>query len=125
MISFPAYNGVYRKAQPILGKLEPGNSNGLTLKRNSEKFTFLYNNHPIAKLSSRAANFYKEKISQGYDVEKIIFLASIKWYANEDQDPAQSFEALKSWYTGLFQIVLIKNSKASEALLQPNLRVGS
>ena len=109
MISFPAYKSVYKNAQPILEKLEPGNSNGLTLSQNGNKFDFLYKNYPIARLSSQASEYYTEKISQGYTVEKVIFLASIKWQADEDQDQSLRTEALKSWYTGLFQIVLIKN----------------
>ncbi|MFC1882824.1 ATP-dependent helicase, partial [Thermodesulfobacteriota bacterium] len=113
VISFPAYNNVYKNAQPLLEKLEPGNSNRLILKQNDERFTFFNDKYPIARLSSQASEYYTEKISQGYTVEKLIFLASVKWYADEDQDPSQSIEALKSWYTGLFQIVLIKNMKGT------------
>jgi ATP-dependent DNA helicase RecQ len=110
VISFPAYNNVYKKAQPILQSLEPGISTGITLKQNGNKFTFFYKNYPIAKFSAQGAMYYNEKLSQGYDIEKITYLASIRWWADEDQDQKQSVEILKSWYTGLFQIVLIKKT---------------
>ncbi len=118
VISFPAYNGVYKKAQPILQSLEPGNTTGLNLKKSGNKFTFLYKNYPIARLSAQASAYYTEKLEQGYTFEKILFLASIKWKADEDPDQSTSIEALKSWYTGLFQIILTKNMDGADSYFQ-------
>lgn len=112
VISFPAYKGVYQKAQPILEQLEPGHSGGLALRKTGTRFNFFYDRHPIARLSAQAADYYSEKISQGYVAEKIIFLASIKRHADQEQQSFNSIEMLESWYTGLFQIILIKNEKA-------------
>jgi ATP-dependent DNA helicase RecQ len=121
VISFPAYNGVYKKAQPILQSLEPGNTTGLDLKKSGNKFTFLYKNYPIARLSSQATAYYAEKLEQGYTFEKILFLASIKWKADEDQDQSTSIEAFKSWYTGLFQIILTKNMDGADSYFQKKI----
>ena len=120
VISFPAYNKVYKSAQQILAKLESGNSKGLTLKQSGNKYDFFYQNNPIARLSAQASEYFTEKLSQGYDVEKIIFLVSIKWHAAEDQDPSQNIVALKTWYTGLFQVVLIKNTDVANVVTKRN-----
>lgn len=110
VISYPAYQNTYKKAQKILQNLEPGNSNGLRLEHRGDKFTFYLGKVPFARLSNQASLFYTKKLADGYTIEKIIFLASVKWHQNEDEALNKGFEILKSWYTGLFQIVLIKTA---------------
>lgn len=108
VISFPAYDQVHKNAQRSLEMMESGNSDGLSLKEHGERFSFYYKKYPIARLSARGSKHYKGMKENGYQIHKIIFLASLRWHADETSDYPHGMEAIKSWYTGLFQVILIK-----------------
>ena len=100
VISYPAFDGIYRQAQRELQLLEPGSAD-LELS----KSIFRHKGIPIAKLSSAGLQTYNGLVAKGYQVEQIKFLASMKW--NRKEEDAGSLK-MDAWYTGLFQILLTK-----------------
>ncbi len=102
IISFPIWEGIKKRARKILDGLEAGNSSGLVIKEADNNYTIYYRNFPIARLSARGAAKYKKLISRGLAVEKIIFLAAIRWR----EDIRESDDNRNSWFTGLYQMIM-------------------
>ena len=110
VISFPAYKAVINHAQPLLSRIEPGTSEGLELNDKGKFPLITWNQHPIARLSAKGAQYYAEQRAQGYEVEKILFLASICWDGKSEAEEYKRLRDVDTWYTGLFQMIL--NRKA-------------
>ena len=108
VISFPAYRNVVEHAQPLLNRLEPGTSAGFRLNDRGKTPVITWNHRPIARLSAKGVKYYTEQRARGYTVEKILFLAAIRWDSRTAPEEYQQLQDLESWYTGLFQIVLNK-----------------
>ena len=88
--------------------MEPGNSRKLSINKIGRHYTVCYQKHPIARLSNKGSEKFNRRISEGYNVDKIIFLASIKRAKDSEDETVNDYAVLNSWYTGLFQIVMIK-----------------
>ena len=108
IISFPAYKGIINNSQAILTRLKPGESEGLRLKKQGKHYTIFCHQYPIARLSARGANYYVAQLSQGYVVDELLFLASIKWDGRERAEEFSHLTEIDTWYTGLYQVIFAK-----------------
>ncbi len=108
VISFPAYKNVYKKVQQRLSNMEPGNSRELSINKIGKHYNVCYKKHPVARLSNKGSEEFNQRISEGYKIDKIIFLASIKRTKDSENDTVNDYAVLNTWYTGLFQIIMIK-----------------
>lgn len=112
VISFPAYPSVMHQAQAALCRMEPGDWQELDILEQGESLFITCRQKPVARLSARGKEIYRHKLSQGYRVQRVIFLASVLRH-KQDQDRASALEAVDSWYTGLFQILLDTSNQAA------------
>ncbi len=103
VISFPAFDPIFRKAQPLLAALEPGASQGLNLIG----YRICHNGQPIAQLSKKGREQLKNIAAKRYQVAKITFLAAVRWNRPASETLAQR-EFKDTWLTGLFQVLFRK-----------------
>lgn len=108
ILSFPARRDIAPRAQPILSTLEPGQSAGLTIRQRGAQYWIMQEQTPLGKLSAEGVKTYTKLLSQGYAVDRILFLAAIKRDGKQEAEKYQRLRDIDTWYTGLYQMILTK-----------------
>jgi len=62
----------------------------------------LFQDIPIAELSKKGVEHCNKVLEKGYQPERVIFLAAVKWRRQSGGKDLEGFETREQWLTGVF-----------------------